>query len=419
VDWKRFHEPSFVAAALGCILLLFLLASRPGTPALSEVVDLRTQLQELHTTAKSIESRLDGLKANMTHSSGLEFPASWNVPSQLKEFERALSISQTLLNKGDFALASDMIMVASRLAPSDPRLFDLFVQFIEKARLSDDEDVIAIGEDLLERGDSLVHFQSPGNVESSRKRITDLRQHSSDQTTQSNPIDSLEPVRNLLAVADNSAVALPIRSRAVEQARSALSDAQLSQVLTGIGIGERVESNELEELDRRIATAESQCVKELYLQSKSRVDLWLTTSSSVMSEIEKTPSEKVPELSQKIADLLTQGFEHLQELMPYSKSGIEGSPEFTDAVEKQVKILQRQKTWLYNQQTLRLVREMESKKEWTAEDKIRHLAEVSEELLSPYVLRRHNELWDKVFESLPDEDKKVWAVRLRILRLNE
>ena len=82
-------------------------------------------------------------------------------------------------------------------------------------------------------------------------------------------------------------------------------------------------------------------------------------------------------------------------------------------------MLQRNRISLYNQQILRLVREIETKSDWTLEEKIKPLAEVNEEMLSPYVLRRHNELWDKTFEELKDEDKKAWAVRLRILRLNK
>lgn len=419
MDRKRFQEPCFVAAALSCLLLIALLATRPGTPSESEVADLLAQLKELQSSSKATQAGLEDLKASIAHLPGAGTPAPSDGPSQLKEFEEALSISQTHLDKGDFAPAFDMVMVASRLAPSDPRLFDLVVQFIENATQSEDEDVIALAEDLLDRGDSLVHFQSPGNVDSSRKRLTTLRQSFFKPTPQTAPADSLDSVRNLLAVAEDSSVHLSVRSRAVEQARSALSDAQLSRA---ISINEKVEVADIDEmrkLDHQIDKAEKQCITELYLQSKPRIDKWLTATSAVATEIDNAPSKNVPDLSKKIADLLTQGFEHLQELMPYSKSGVEGSPEFTHAVEKQVKLLQRQKTWLYNQQTLRLVREIESKKEWTAEDKLRHLAEVSEELLSPYVLRRHNELWDNVFESLPDEDKKVWAVRLRILRLNE
>jgi hypothetical protein len=198
-----------------------------------------------------------------------------------------------------------------------------------------------------------------------------------------------------------------------------LGDAQLTQALSTLESVEQVEIDKLHKLDVQIDKAEKQCVKELYLQSKSRIDQWLTATSAVTKEIESVPSAKVPGLSKNITALLNQGFEHLQELMPYSKSGVEGASDFYNVAEKQVKLLQRRKNWLYNQQTLRLVREVESNKDWTPEDKIRRLAEVSEELLSPYVLRRHNELLDKVFESLPDEDAKVRAVRLRILRVNE
>lgn len=383
LDWKRLQEPSFVAAALSCVLLIALLALRSGT-----------------------------------HSSDSSSP-SVDVLSQLREFEEAISITQAHLNKGGFAPAFDMVMVASRLAPSDPRLFDLVIQFIEKAKPSDNEDVIAMADDLLDRGDSLVHFQSPENVESSRKRITDLRQSFSEQKPQATPPNPLDSVRNLLAVAENSSVQLSVRSRAVEQARTALGDVQLNQALAMLEKAGQVGNDDLQKIDIQIDKAEKQCIQELYLQSKSKIDQWLTATSALTKEIDTAPSEKVPSVSKTVTALLNQGYDHLQELMPYSKSGVEGASDFYNATEKQVKLLQRQKNWLYNQQTLRLVREVESKKDWTPEDKIRHLAEVSEELLSSYVLRRHNELWDKVFESLPDEDKKVWAVRLRILRLNE
>lgn len=416
MDWKRFQEPSFVAAAFSCVLLVALITIRSESPSHSDVADIRLQLEDLRASTEANEARPDGLKTSITNFSRSGSPSGG--PLQLKEFEEAFSMTQAQLEKGDFASAFDMVMVASRLAPSDPRLFDLVVEFIDKAKSSDDDDVIAMAEDLLDRGDSLVHFQVPGNVESSRKRLTDLSLSFSGLTPQIMPADSLDSVRKLLDVAENSSVHLSVRSRAVEQARSALGDAQWIQAISVFEKVEQTEIDELKKLDIQIDNAEKQCIKELYIQSKSRIDKWLTAASAVTTEIENVPSEKVHEVSKRIADLLTQGFEHLQELMPYSKSGVEGSPEFTHSVEKQVKLLQRQKTWLYNQQTLRLVREVESK-DWTAEDKIRHLAEVSEELLSPYVLRRHNELWDKVFESLANEEKKVWAVRLRILRLNE
>jgi hypothetical protein len=377
VVWKRIQQPSIIVVNLFCVVFIILLELIHLWPTIDNYVEKR-------------RTRL--------------------------ETEDAISITKECLTKGDFASAFDMVMVFSRLAPSDPRLFDLVVEFIEKAKPSDDDELISMAEDLLDRGDSLVHFQSPANVESSRKRLSNLRQTFFKAATPNTSSDPLDSIRKLLVVAADSSVLLSVRSLAVEQARSALADAQLSQSLSGPDKADKSKLEELQKLDDQIDKSEKQCITELYLQSKSRSAKWLSDVSVVSLELQDTPPEKVPDLSKRISDLLTQGFNHMQELTPFYKSDVEGSSEFFNNVEKQVKLLQRHKSWLYNQQTLRLVREIESKKEWTAEDKIRPLAKVSEELLSPYVLRRHNELWDKVFESLPDEEKKVWAVRLRILR---
>ena len=84
-----------------------------------------------------------------------------------------------------------------------------------------------------------------------------------------------------------------------------------------------------------------------------------------------------------------------------------------------VKTLQRQKRWLYNKQSLARIREIEAAEEPTLNEKLAYLAEIHEEQLSPYVLRRHNEVWEKVFEELPSEDEKVDAVRMRMLRSSE
>ena len=383
MDSRRLKDPAFLAAAASCVLLLVLLFRR--TDSTSKVVSLG--------------------------------PVA--TPQSSAEFDEAVSMAEKRLENSNFDAAYDLIMVASRIAPSDPRLFDLVMSFVDKAKLNKDDDVTLMVEDLLDRGDSLVHFQSPSRVEAARKRLDAEREsltQPNEQTTLSSP---LETVRRLLTTAENSSVALSVRSRAAEHARSALDDVLLDQAMTPVERTAAIDPEELKQLQVKIDAVEKQCVTELFLQSKSKIDPWLTATTALAKESDNASADKVPDLSKTITAQLTQGYEHLQELTPYAKSGVEGAAEYSHQVEKQVKLLQRQKTWLYNQQALRLIREIEGKSDWSTEDKIRHLAEVSEELLSPYVLRRHNELWEKVFESLPDEDKKVWAVRLRVLRLNE
>lgn|GEM_PF-6878939 len=385
MNWKGIQEPSFVAAALICVLIIGLFFSQSGSSSQSKEFD----------------------------------------SSQSKEFDEALSITESHLNKGDFESAFDMVMVASRLAPSDPRLFDSVIRFIEEAKSSKNEDAIAMAEDLLDRGDSLVHFQAPGNVKASRKRLSDLRQSFLKEVAPATPPTPLDSVKKLLTVAKNQTLPLSVRSRAVEQARAELDDIRFDAALAQAEEGAQAENmgssqpDVLKQLADQIDNAEKQCISELFLQSKSKIKEWSDATEALLNEIDTAPAGKVPDLSKKISELVSQGYEYLQELMPYSKSKVEGAPDLSKDLEKKLNFLQRQKNWLYNQQVLRLIRDIESHKDWTSKNKIQHLAKVREELLEPYVLRRHNQLWDKVFESLPDEDHKVWAVRLRILRLNE
>jgi hypothetical protein len=74
---------------------------------------------------------------------------------------------------------------------------------------------------------------------------------------------------------------------------------------------------------------------------------------------------------------------------------------------------------MYNQQSLRVIRYVESQKDWEPAKKLGQLVEINEARLSPYVFRRFNVLWDKVFETMGSEDEKVQAVKHRILRTKE
>jgi hypothetical protein len=51
-------------------------------------------------------------------------------------------------------------------------------------------------------------------------------------------------------------------------------------------------------------------------------------------------------------------------------------------------------------------------------EKLKLLAEIYEDQLSPYIQRRFQKVWDEAFESCND-DEKVAAVKMRILRTKE
>ena len=104
----------------------------------------------------------------------------------------------------------------------------------------------------------------------------------------------------------------------------------------------------------------------------------------------------------------------IQVAAPYAAGEVKEAGTLVAAMQKQIKQLQAKKNWLYNSQVLKLIRTLESESSPRI-DKLGRLAEVREELLAPYVLRRHNEVWEVLFEDLPNEREKVEAVRRRVL----
>ncbi len=261
-------------------------------------------------------------------------------------------------------------------------------------------------------------FQEPHNVANARKRLASIQSDRSKGSTVAKP-DPLSSIKSLLRVAENQSIATSVRSKAVESARTSYSEILLEHALDNGNLAGQFDELAIRKLNEEIERAENQCVQSLYAEAKTKIDKWLSSSMNTSKQVNNVSSEDAPVLSKQIASQLSEGIDHLQELMPFAKADSDDARHFYGLVEKQVKQLQRQKAWIYNKQVLSLVREVESEKKWSAEDKLRNLAEVSEELLTPYVLRRHNELWDKVFAELGDEDKKVEATRLRVLRVNE
>lgn len=412
MDTNRLKEPAFI---VGMVVLVLLVAiwQFPKRQTDSGLADLKELLGKTNTRLGQLEEQLANLPTN---KSGAEVLGSLADESQ--QFDDALQLAQDQLNAGSFATSYDLILVASRLRPTDPRLFDSLLTFLEKARASEDEDAGLLADDLSSRGEALIHFQPPKQVEAARQRFNKVVQRpTSSPETAALPFSE---VIQLLAVAENTAVPVSIRTRAADQARKVLSELLLNRAAAAGGEDSNQElAKEVTTIQQRIDSSELACVNELFQKAKERTNSWLSSTKTLLKESEAVAADATPSVVRRMSSAISTGVDLVQELTPYSKTSVSESADLQKQVEKQVTILQRTKTWLYNQQVLRLIRDIESRKDLSTEEKIRFLAEVGEEHLSPYILRRHNELWEKVFEELKDEEKKAWAVRLRILQVKE
>lgn len=342
-----------------------------------------------------------------------ESSSSVSVGEDAKE---SLQLAEDSLVSGDFEGAFDMLLVGSRLAPTDPRLFDLMEGFVEKAVASKSDDSITMAEDLLDRFDSLVYFQRTNRVMATRKRFDGIRATLRRSETTFEQPSPLIGVRQLLDVARNTNQVKQVRTRATEQARSLLDDIQF-QIALGDGTQTaQVTPKAIDELYVEIDKIEQQYIESLFNELKPRIDAWQVNSASLVARSENAPNEEAPEIGRSLGKAADLGYNLLQELSPYSKSEVTSAADLSRKTEALVTELQRQKNWLYNKQALALIREVEAEKSQTPKQKIGYLAEIHEEQLSTYVLRRHNDVWEKVFEELPNDEEKVSAVRLRILR---
>ena len=408
----KLKEPSFVAAIAGCIsclLLILLLVTRRGSPPAAgpqpgEYRELKAEIGELRT----LVTRLTEQKSRRQEEA--------DPPNEVDE---ALVKANEHLGKKNFALAYDFLLVASRLSASDPRIFDSVLKFIEQAKGSQDDEVLALAEDLMDRGDSLVHFQSPKLVESARTRLSEVRDGFPTPQKKSEPETRPRSIRRLIDISNDKSLPVEVRTKVAERAQNALDEAWIDSLLSSQDQGGDLKPDEIKQLREQTEEAEKRCVAELYERHRAPAETWLTKSRGLIEESKAASPEALPGTTEKIAKAIAQGMDRLQEIVPYAKSEVVGAPKLSSDIEKQIKHLQRLKTWLYNQQAVRLIREVEANKSWAAMEKIKILAGISEDLLSPYVMQRFSETWEKVFDSLGDEDKKVEAVRLRILRANE
>jgi hypothetical protein len=411
----KLKEPSFIAASMACLLLILLLvissrSSPASNPKPGEYRELKAEIGELRNLVLQLADQVRGAQAK---------PTAEGKPKTVEpaEFQEALSRAAEHLDKKNFALAYDFLLVASRLSASDPRLFDAVVKFIDQAKGSQDDEVVALADDLLDRGESLLHFQSPSLVESARKKLADVREGFPTPPNKPEPEPRSESIRRLIQVSTDKCFQVELRSKAAERARNALEEASIDSALASRDQGGDMKFEEIEKLQKQTNEAERLCVAELFERYQPSALEWLRSSRKLIDEGKAANSGELTGISEKIEKAVSQGMDRLQEILPYAKSEIEVARKLSSELEQRVGYLHRWKSWLYNRSALAIVRDAESN-QVAAELRIQSLAKIDEGLLAPYVMQKYNEVWTKVFDGL-DEEKKVQATRWRVLRTIE
>lgn len=334
-----------------------------------------------------------------------------------RQFELALSRQGELLAEGKYAEAYDYLLAAARLSPSDPRLLSAVFTFIEKAVRDDDAEASVLAEDLYVRADMLIPYQSVDAISNGRKKYIELsRLFRSDEPPKP---AWFADVAVLVSKAANKEIKLDLRSRLIDQARNELDELALRGATNALGLPSSDDFwKQHSALASRLATIESEIVNALYAQERQKAQTWLTEASGVNVNSESINPKQVPKFIAELNARIQDGYTALRTLSPYSTSQISDSVEVARQVQDRISLLERTKLWMYNQQALRRIRAVENTEDVPGLEKIKLLAEIHEDQLSPYIQRRFQKVWDEAFDSCSEEEK-VAAVKMRVLRAKD
>jgi hypothetical protein len=343
--------------------------------------------------------------------------------SDSNDFRQALRKADDSLKSKDYQTAYDMLLVAFRVSPSDPRLIGTIEAFANSARSSNTDEALTLAEDLIERCDALIAFQSPDNVESTRKKLSSLQDQFLGTENEARPTSPLSNIEPLVRIASDGNAEIPFRTRAAQQARSMLEDMQFealqsSQVDT-------TTNKKIQDMLMSLDQSEDDCIKLLYASTRAKASDWVASVSKLAEnpilneKMDQVPDDNLSAIDGNIDKSILDGTNLLQDLTPFAKSQTDDASTQVELVSGKIENLQRLKNWLYNKKILFLVRNLESK-EWAskpAQEKLLLLAEVKEELLTAYVMQRHSKLWENLFEPIKDEQVKIDLVRRRLLKV--
>jgi hypothetical protein len=353
----------------------------------------------------------------------LVFSRSSNTtePVDRSEISLALSKIDDSLKSKDFQSAYDMLMVALRIAPSEPKILASIESFVTAATDTDSDEAESLAEDLVGRSDALVAFQSPSTVADARKRVNALQERVFASSKQTGKVDSIDTsssngaysdVEQLIKIADNSELKVSHRTRAVQQARVLLDEIEFESLSHG-NLSSAISSNVISEFESKLEQAEGKCLEILFQNKKTEVDAWNAIAKKSSSQLEASvPLRNQVEL-EATDKVIANGLDLIQQITPFVKTDVEGAITLVNKVSKKVDLLQRMKNWLYNKRALAIIGNAEASNGIPLR-KLSDLAKLREEILSNYVISRLNEVWDRNFQELSD-GLKVEAVKMRIV----
>ena len=222
-------------------------------------------------------------------------------------------------------------------------------------------------------------------------------------------------IKKNLDVAKNKELRIAWRSEALHSAQEGLDDLQKDLATAKLENPDEGLKKKISQIESDVNTCENDIINLSFKELENKYQVWSKEVSDKIAAEENVELADLNKTYEAFSKLLVRGVELTQEGISYQKAKVPNSGSLMVKIESIIKQLNGAKVWVYNKAALGRISAIEKSAKSNPADKIARLSEIQEDLLLPYIQARFQETWKLAFESLPDETKKLEAIRQKVM----
>ncbi|NUQ34329.1 MAG: hypothetical protein HUU29_05255 [Planctomycetaceae bacterium] len=361
-------------------------------------------------------------------------PSNLNGSGSSREASEALRLAKENVRNGYYDVALDYALASIRLDTSGFETYSNVLAFCNDLALSQDNVAFEVASAIHARLEAMIPFLSVNKIAGARKSY-ELSRPTFELPAivrVGSPSEDVQPIETLALPSSNSDTGLPqLQTLKHHVSQIAESDApaetkalaldnvryRLTMLEAELCLRSKLEESatiwsDLATTGTQINELESLVMSELYKTVQADFLNWKSSADDLVKRSENVDNDSVLKVSAELKQTIELGEQRHRDIFTYANASIASAKSDLSLCAHSIERLQRAREWLYNQQALRRVVAIVGSQYATIE-KLRDMAKIDEPRLMPYVAKRFEEEWNKLFEEC-SEDQKILAVRYRV-----
>lgn len=369
-----------------------------------------------------------------SHVKGITYSfqgGSGGVDSQ--EIRDALTEVQTKLDQDDLQGAYDYLLAAMRIAPLNPDVFTVTLNFVERANNSGET---MLADDIFARAEILISYQKVTEIASARKQWDSIENALETPDTEPQQIDWLADVDVKLVTIKDKNISNEVRANLARLARDEISELRIQLALGQLTSAPDNLLVRADAIEGELNHQEFLILTSMFKETQSNASLWMDKISSDLlqaarefpgTEVEVTTPKVIKEtevkseaITKQLGDAIVACSKFISENNLYVGAEIAVASDFNKRLLAFMDDLIRAKSWIYNMRAINRITWVRDKRlhdrgNSNPLEMLGHLAQIYENQLDTYSRKVLIDEWNHWFEDLEEPDK-VQAMKIRILR---